>query len=77
MSKLTAGDKAPELVNVMIEVPLDSRVKYELDHDLDAIAVTRGPGLPGSLVVGMNIAKGLSLGSGLPLIGISHLEGHL
>ena len=45
--------------------------------DLDAIAVTRGPGLPGSLVVGMNTAKGLVLGSGLPIIGISHLEGHL
>jgi N6-L-threonylcarbamoyladenine synthase len=45
--------------------------------DLDAIAVTRGPGLPGSLVVGMNTAKGLALGSGLPIIGVSHLEGHL
>jgi N6-L-threonylcarbamoyladenine synthase len=45
--------------------------------DLDAIAVTRGPGLPGSLVVGMNAAKGLALGRGLPLIGVSHLEGHL
>jgi N6-L-threonylcarbamoyladenine synthase len=45
--------------------------------DLDAIAVTRGPGLPGSLVVGMNAAKGLVLGSDLPLIGVSHLEGHL
>jgi N6-L-threonylcarbamoyladenine synthase len=46
-------------------------------NELDAIAVTRGPGLPGSLVVGMNTAKGLALGSGLPLIGVSHLEGHL
>jgi N6-L-threonylcarbamoyladenine synthase len=46
-------------------------------NDLDAIAVTRGPGLPGSLVVGMNAAKGLALAKGLPLIGISHLEGHL
>ncbi|MEN8171436.1 MAG: tRNA (adenosine(37)-N6)-threonylcarbamoyltransferase complex transferase subunit TsaD [Chloroflexota bacterium] len=45
--------------------------------DLDAIAVTRGPGLSGSLVVGINTAKGLSLGSGLPLLGINHLEGHL
>ena len=45
--------------------------------DLDAIAVTRGPGLPGSLVVGINMAKGLALGSGLPLLGINHLEGHL
>ena len=45
--------------------------------DLDAIAVTRGPGLPGSLVVGINMAKGLAIGSGLPLLGINHLEGHL
>lgn len=45
--------------------------------DIDAIAVTRGPGLAGSLVVGMNMAKGLSLGRGLPLIGVNHLEGHI
>ena len=45
--------------------------------DIDAIAITRGPGLPGSLVVGMNAAKGLALGSKLPLIGINHLEAHL
>jgi N6-L-threonylcarbamoyladenine synthase len=45
--------------------------------DLDAIAITRGPGLPGSLVVGMNVAKGLSLGTGLPLVGINHLEAHV
>ena len=45
--------------------------------DVDAIAVTRGPGLPGSLVVGLNMAKGLALGSGLPLVGINHLEGHV
>jgi len=45
--------------------------------DIDAIAVTRGPGLAGSLVVGMNTAKGLALGADLPLIGVNHLEGHL
>lgn len=45
--------------------------------DLDAIAVTRGPGLAGSLVVGMNTAKGLALASGLPLVGVNHLEGHI
>jgi len=45
--------------------------------DLDGIAVTRGPGLPGSLVVGINMAKGLAIGSGLPLVGVNHLEGHL
>jgi len=45
--------------------------------DVDAIAVTRGPGLAGSLVVGMNMAKGLALGTGLPIIGVNHLEGHI
>ena len=45
--------------------------------DIDAIAVTRGPGLAGSLVVGLNAAKGVALGRGLPLIGINHLEGHI
>ncbi|NDJ34266.1 MAG: tRNA (adenosine(37)-N6)-threonylcarbamoyltransferase complex transferase subunit TsaD [Chloroflexi bacterium] len=45
--------------------------------DLEGVAVTQGPGLPGSLVVGINMAKGLALGSGLPLYAINHLEGHL
>ena len=41
MKNLTAGEKAPEIVNVMIEVPQDSRVKYEFDHDTNMIAVDR------------------------------------
>ncbi len=45
--------------------------------DLDAIAVVYGPGLPGSLLVGVNAAKGLALGLGLPLIGINHIEAHI
>jgi len=45
--------------------------------DIDAIAVTRGPGLAGSLLVGLNLAKGLALGIGLPLVGVNHLEGHI
>ncbi len=45
--------------------------------DLDAIAVTRGPGLAGSLLVGVNTAKGIALGRGLPLLGINHLEAHI
>jgi len=45
--------------------------------DVDAIAVTRGPGLAGSLLVGVNFAKGLSLGRNLPLLGINHIESHL
>ena len=46
-------------------------------EEIDAIAVTQGPGLAGSLVVGVNMAKGLSLATGKPLIGINHLEGHI
>jgi N6-L-threonylcarbamoyladenine synthase len=46
-------------------------------ESIDAIAVTRGPGLAGSLVVGMNMAKGLAIASGHPLLGINHLEAHL
>jgi N6-L-threonylcarbamoyladenine synthase len=45
--------------------------------ELDAIAVTHGPGLPGSLLVGLNAAKAIALAHDLPLLGINHLEGHL
>ena len=45
--------------------------------DLDALAVTSGPGLVGSLLVGVNAAKGIALATGLPLVGINHLEGHI
>ncbi len=44
---------------------------------LDAIAVTYGPGLAGSLLVGVNTAKALAFARDLPLIGVNHLEGHL
>ena len=45
--------------------------------DLDGVAVTNGPGLAGSLLVGVNAAKGLALSAGLPLLGVNHLEGHI
>lgn len=45
--------------------------------DLDALCVTQGPGLVGSLLIGINYAKGLALATGLPLLGINHLEGHI
>ncbi len=44
---------------------------------LDAIAVTHAPGLVGALLVGVAAAKGLSLATGVPLVGVHHLEGHL
>ncbi|GAH51487.1 unnamed protein product, partial [marine sediment metagenome] len=45
--------------------------------EVDAVAVTYGPGLVGSLLAGLSYAKGLSLASGKPLIGINHLEAHV
>ena len=48
----------------------------ELD-DLDAIAVTSGPGLAGALLVGITYAKALAFAQGLPLIAVNHLEGHI
>jgi len=46
-------------------------------QDIIAIAVTFGPGLAGSLLVGVNVAKAIAFTQGLPLVGINHLEGHI
>ncbi len=46
-------------------------------EQLSAIAFTRGPGLMGSLLVGVNFAKGLALSLGIPLIDVNHLQGHV
>jgi N6-L-threonylcarbamoyladenine synthase len=53
-----------------------SRAGLRLD-ELDGIAVTRGPGLVGALLVGLQLAKGLAAGAGKPIVGVHHLEGHL
>lgn len=53
-----------------------AEAKLEL-ADVGAVAVTYGPGLAGSLLVGLSLAKGIALGRGLPLIGVNHLEGHV
>ncbi|MGM9868537.1 MAG: tRNA (adenosine(37)-N6)-threonylcarbamoyltransferase complex transferase subunit TsaD [Sodaliphilus sp.] len=45
--------------------------------DINAIAFTRGPGLPGSLHVGTSFAKGLAIGLGVPLVDVNHLHGHV
>ncbi len=44
---------------------------------IDGIAVTNGPGLAGALLVGVNLAKGLSMARALPLVGVNHLESHI
>ncbi|NWF70482.1 MAG: tRNA (adenosine(37)-N6)-threonylcarbamoyltransferase complex transferase subunit TsaD [Chloroflexi bacterium] len=64
-----------EAISPVVEEALrDAGIGYE---HVDAIAVTRGPGLVGSLLVGVNYAKGLALATGKPLLGINHLEGHV
>ena len=47
------------------------------ERDLGAVAVTRGPGLVGALLVGISFAKSLAYGLDIPLVGVNHLEGHL
>ena len=77
------GGVFPEVAarqHVLTITPLLQEVLAEAQvtlADLDAVAVTRGPGLVGSLLVGVNVAKGLAWSAGLPLIGINHLEGHI
>ncbi len=45
--------------------------------DLDAVAVTYGPGLVGPLLVGVSFAKAFAYGAGLPIVGVHHIEGHI
>jgi N6-L-threonylcarbamoyladenine synthase len=59
---------------VVEQAVLDAGITYD---QLDAVCVTRGPGLASSLETGMNFAKGLALGINKPLIGVHHLEGHI
>lgn len=63
-------------IQTVIQEALDA-AGVERVADLDAVAVTEGPGLAGSLLVGMSAAKGMSLAAGVPLYGINHLEGHI
>lgn len=64
-----------EQISIVVEQAMeDAGVGFE---QIDAIAVTRGPGLVGSLLVGINYAKGLALATGKPLLGMNHLEGHV
>ena len=70
-----ASRKHIESINDVVEEALiKANVKPK---DLDAIAVTYGPGLVGALLVGINFAKGLSYAWEKPLIGVNHIEGHI
>jgi len=77
------GGVFPELASrahVEAIVPVIEQAMQEAHmglDDPDAVAVTYGPGLAGSLLVGVNFAKGLALGRDLPLVGVNHLEAHI
>jgi len=77
------GGVVPELASrqhVLAILPVIERAlaaaAVTLD-DIEAVAATYGPGLVGSLLVGLQVAKGIALARGLPFIGVNHLEGHL
>ena len=63
-----------DLVPVLNRAASDASISL---NQLDAIAVTYGPGLAGSLLTGVNAAKGIAYSLGIPLIGVNHLEGHI
>ena len=70
-----ASRKHIDKINQVIEEAL-KQAKVSLG-DLDAIAVTYGPGLVGALLVGVAEAKAIAFGANLPLVGVHHIEGHI
>jgi N6-L-threonylcarbamoyladenine synthase len=72
--ELASRDHVRRLVPLINEVLQESQCSLS---DIDAIAVTEGPGLGGALMVGASVAAGLGLALGKPVLGIHHLEGHL
>lgn len=76
------GGVVPELAARAHAEKLDHAVEAALRgagvtlHDLDAIAVTAGPGLIGGVLSGVMLARGLAAATGLPLLGVNHLAGH-
>ena len=70
-----ASRKHVEVILTVIDEALE-RARLRADR-LDAIAVTRGPGLVGALLVGLSAAKAMSYALGIPLVAVNHLEGHI
>ncbi|MBI2850489.1 MAG: tRNA (adenosine(37)-N6)-threonylcarbamoyltransferase complex transferase subunit TsaD [Chloroflexi bacterium] len=77
------GGVVPEVASrqhILSVIPVIKQAMAEAGatwRDLDGIAVTNGPGLAGSLLVGVNTAKAIALAHNLPLTGVNHLEGHI
>lgn len=70
-----ASRKHIEKINQVIRAALDE-AKCTLD-DIDAVAVTYGPGLVGALLVGVGTAKAICFAKDIPLVGVHHIEGHI
>lgn len=70
-----ASRKHIEKINQVVQAALDQAGKKL--GDMTAIAVTYGPGLVGPLLIGVSFAKALSFSTGIPLIGVHHIEGHI
>ena len=69
-------EKISEVVRTAIDL-FKSNNQTISNQTIDAVAVTYGPGLSPALIVGLNAAKGLAKGLGVPLVGINHIEAHL
>jgi N6-L-threonylcarbamoyladenine synthase len=72
--ELASREHLRAIVPVVREAMQRAGLAYK---DLDAVAVTEGPGLAGALLVGITFAKALAFGANLPLIAVNHLEGHI
>ncbi|BCA79674.1 tRNA (adenosine(37)-N6)-threonylcarbamoyltransferase complex transferase subunit TsaD [Desulfuromonas sp. AOP6] len=70
-----ASRKHVEAISVVIDEALE-KAQVALE-DIEGIAVTRGPGLVGALLVGLSVAKALAFGRGIPMVGVHHIEGHI
>ena len=70
-----ASRKHVEVINAVVEEALEQASLTA--EEIDAVAVTYGPGLVGALLVGLQYAKGLAYSLKKPLIGVNHIEGHI
>ncbi|HKQ79556.1 MAG TPA: tRNA (adenosine(37)-N6)-threonylcarbamoyltransferase complex transferase subunit TsaD [Blastocatellia bacterium] len=72
--ELASREHLEKISDVVSEALTSAGVSFQ---DIDGIAVTQGPGLVGSLLVGVNYAKGIAFATNKPFVGVNHIEGHV
>lgn len=72
--ELASREHLEKIEEVVYKALADAGVEL---GDIDGVAVTQGPGLIGSLLVGVSYAKSLAFGMGIPIVGVNHIEGHV